>query len=242
MTGSGDWAARPKTFLLGWGLPLLIVLPTVFIATPSWLATTLWTGAFIWMGLGCVLNARRCHRRHCYISGPVLLLGALTVPLVGLGVVSLGPNGFTIVTFGTILLAGLAMVPEFIWGKYAKPAQGGTLKTDLAAAGGLIGAIAASSCCIVPLVLFALGISGAWIGALTVLAPYQPIFIALTLGFLGYGYYLVYWRPKKTACAGDAACARPLPSRLVKFSLWTASLLVAAALAFPYAAPYFLKT
>ena len=33
------------------------------------------------------------------------------------------------------------------------------------AAGGLIGALAASSCCILPLVLFALGVSGAWIGA-----------------------------------------------------------------------------
>jgi len=29
----------------------------------------------------CVLNARRCHRLHCYISGPVFLLGAVA-PLV----------------------------------------------------------------------------------------------------------------------------------------------------------------
>jgi len=42
------------------------------------------------------------------------------------------------------------------------------------AAGGVIGALAASSCCIVPLALFALGISGAWIGNLTALAPSLP--------------------------------------------------------------------
>jgi mercuric ion transport protein len=50
----------------------------------------------------------------------------------------------------------------------------------LAAAGGILAAIAASSCCIVPLLLFGLGVSGAWIGNLTRLAPYQPIFVAMT--------------------------------------------------------------
>ncbi|WP_342634038.1 mercuric transporter MerT family protein [Mesorhizobium waimense] len=41
----------------------------------------------------------------------------------------------------------------------------------LLVAGGLLGALAASSCCIVPLVLFSLGIGGAWISNLTALAP-----------------------------------------------------------------------
>jgi hypothetical protein len=50
----------------------------------------------------------------------------------------------------------------------------------LIAAGGLLGALAASSCCILPLVLFSLGVSGAWIGNFTRLAPYQPYFIAAT--------------------------------------------------------------
>jgi len=46
----------------------------------------------------------------------------------------------------------------------------------LMAAGGLLGALAASSCCILPLTLFGLGMSGAWIGNFTQLAPYQPYF------------------------------------------------------------------
>ncbi len=104
------------------------------------------------------------------------------------------------------------------------------------AAGGLLGALAASSCCIVPLVLFALGIGGAWIGNLTALAPYQPIFVVVTLGFLGTGYYLAYRRPK-AACADAAACARPSPNRFVKLALWVATVLVLAAIAFPYVAP-----
>ena len=109
------------------------------------------------------------------------------------------------------------------------------------AAGGVLGALASSSCCIVPLVLFSLGLGGAWVGNLTALAPYQPIFVAITLVFLGTGFYLVYLRPKR-ACAEGKACARPLPSRIVRTSLWLATVLVATALAFPYIAPTLLGT
>ena len=84
-------------------------------------------------------------------------------------------------------------------------------KARITAAGGILGALAASTCCIVPLILFSLGVSGAWIGNLTALEPYKPIFIVITLGFLGYGYWIVYCRPNAYA-VGDT-CARPLPSR-----------------------------
>jgi mercuric ion transport protein len=110
----------------------------------------------------------------------------------------------------------------------------------LMAAGGLVGALAASSCCILPLVLFSLGVSGAWIGNFTRLAPYQPYFIAVTIGCLGYGYWLVH-RSTKPACADGDACARPLPDRLVKTGLIVASLLAVAALGFDFLAPLFLN-
>jgi len=99
----------------------------------------------------------------------------------------------------------------------------------LTAIGGILGAIAASSCCIAPLVLFSLGISGAWIGNLTALAPYQPYFIVATLACLGYGYWLVY-RRKTIACAEGAACAGPLPSHIVKAGLVLATILVGGAI------------
>jgi mercuric ion transport protein len=110
----------------------------------------------------------------------------------------------------------------------------------LTAIGGILGAIAASSCCIAPLVLFSLGIGGAWIGNLTALAPYQPYFIAATLACLGYGYWLVY-RRKEIACA-EAACARPLPNRIVKAGLALATILVAGAIAFDLFAPLLLNS
>ncbi|MER9647969.1 mercuric transporter MerT family protein [Mesorhizobium sp. M0199] len=109
----------------------------------------------------------------------------------------------------------------------------------LIAVGGILGALAASSCCIVPLILFSLGIGGAWIGNLTALAPYKPFFVTGTAGLLGYGFYLVYWKPRR-ACADGAACARPIPSRFVQLALWIATVLVLAAFAFDYIAPLLL--
>ncbi|MDQ3960658.1 MAG: mercuric transporter MerT family protein, partial [Pseudomonadota bacterium] len=58
--------------------------------------------------------------------------------------------------------------------------------------GSITAALAASSCCVIPLVLFTLGVSGAWISHLTALAPYQPLFVVLTLAFLAWGFWMVY--------------------------------------------------
>ena len=67
----------------------------------------------------------------------------------------------------------------------------------LVAVGGILGAIAASSCCIIPLVLFSLGIGGAWICNLTALAPYKPLFVAATAGMLGSVSYTHLTLPTK---------------------------------------------
>src|SRR5882757_6175219 len=114
-------------------------------------------------------------------------------------------------------------------------------RQSLMAAGGLLGALAASSCCMLPLVLFGLGVSGAWIGNFTRLAAYQPYFIAATLAFLGYGYWLVY-RSSTRACTDGEACARPLSSRIVKTSLIVATILVVAALGLDFIASLFLNS
>ena len=111
----------------------------------------------------------------------------------------------------------------------------------LVAAGGILGALAASSCCILPLMLFSLGVSGAWIGNFTQLAPYQPYFIAATITLLGYGYWLVY-RSSKVACVDGEACARPLSNRLVMGGLIVATVLVIVAIGFDLLAPLLLNS
>lgn len=133
-------------------------------------------------------------------------------------------------------MAGVAAAPTDL----PTSERGEAGRQRLIAVGGIFGALAASSCCIVPLILFSLGIGGAWIGNLTALAPYKPIFVAGTAGLLGYGFYLVYWKPRP-ACADGAACAHTIPSRLVQLALWIATVLVIAAFAFDYIAPLLLR-
>ena len=115
-------------------------------------------------------------------------------------------------------------------------------KNSLVATGGILGAIAASSCCLLPLVLTLLGISGAWMANLRALQPYQPVFIVITIIFLSYGFYLVYWKPN-LAVAEGTACARPIVSTaVVRASLWIATAIVLVAATFnywfPLALPY----
>jgi mercuric ion transport protein len=109
----------------------------------------------------------------------------------------------------------------------------------LAAAGGILAALGAASCCVVPFALFTLGVSGAWIGNLTALEPYQPLFATIAAACLGYGFYMVYRRPKN-ACAEGSCCASLSSSRLAKIGLWTAFVLVLIAIGFPRIAALFL--
>jgi mercuric ion transport protein len=112
-------------------------------------------------------------------------------------------------------------------------------RSGLAATGGVAGALAASACCILPLVLFSLGVGGVWVGRLAALSPYQPWFIGFAALSIGYGFWQVYHRPT-AGCAKGAACARPPQRRLIKTALWSATVLTAIALAYPYALPYLL--
>ena len=120
-----------------------------------------------------------------------------------------------------------------------RSAEAAERSTRLLAAGGIIAALGAASCCVVPFALFTLGVSGAWIGNLTALEPYQPIFAAVAAGLIGYGFYLVYGKPK-VACAEDSYCARPNAGRIAKIGLWVATALFLVAIGFPKLAPYFL--
>jgi mercuric ion transport protein len=116
--------------------------------------------------------------------------------------------------------------------------MGSDRKRNAAAAGGVIGAVLASSCCIGPLVLIMLGASGPWIGNLTALKAYQPVFVSVTLVFLGFGFWHVYGK-SKLACDEGSHCATPTADRVVKISLWLATVLVAIALTTNLWAPLF---
>lgn len=111
----------------------------------------------------------------------------------------------------------------------------------LLSVGGILAALGAASCCVVPFALFVAGVSGAWIGDLTALKPYQ-LFIGLAVACLGGGYYAVYRRPKAGDCVEGSYCARPSSRRTAKTGLFVATVLTVIAVGFPYAARLFLDS
>mgnify|MGYP006167509711 FL=1 len=104
------------------------------------------------------------------------------------------------------------------------------------ALGGLA-AILASTCCLGPLLLITLGFSGAWIGNLSVLEPYRPLFIGAALVALFFAYRRIF-RPAQ-ACAPGEVCAIPQVRTSYKLLYWLVAALVLVALGFPYILPLF---
>lgn len=102
---------------------------------------------------------------------------------------------------------------------------------------GGLAAILASTCCLGPLVLVALGVSGAWIGNLTRLEPYRPFFIAGALVALFFAGRQIF-RPAE-ACQPGEVCAVPANRLVYKIIFGVVSVLVLIALVFPYVVKFF---
>ncbi len=98
-------------------------------------------------------------------------------------------------------------------------------------------ALLASTCCLAPLVLITLGFSGAWVSKLTVLAPYQPIFIGAALVALFFAWKRI-WRPA-TNCAPGEACALPRIKRAHQLLFVGVCVLLLVVFVFPFIAPWF---
>lgn len=95
------WLANYLALAAGWLLPS---------ARP-----VLWSVGLAAAGILCVVNAARCARLHCHITGPVFLLGSLLSILNAARVISVSWN-----FLGLGVLAGVAIgyAPELIVGKY----------------------------------------------------------------------------------------------------------------------------
>jgi hypothetical protein len=113
--------------------------------------------------------------------------------------------------------------------------------------GTVLSAIMASSCCWLPPILLAVGVSGA--GIASALAAYRPLFMVVTFGFLGTAFYFTY-RPRHGSAGAADCCAVPsaeadaagtrLPRRfrfnmmtMNKVMLWAVTALAVVFLFFP---------
>ena len=98
-------------------------------------------------------------------------------------------------------------------------------------------AILASTCCLGPLLLVALGFSGAWIGNLTVLEPYRPLFIGAAVVALFFAWRRIFLPAQD--CKPGEMCSIPQVRSAYKLVFRVVTAMVLAALAFPYVLPMF---
>ena len=102
---------------------------------------------------------------------------------------------------------------------------------------GGLAALFASACCLGPLVLITLGISGAWISRLSQLGPMQPVFLAAAVVALVLAWRRI-WRPA-AVCLPGQVCARPAVKRVYKLFFAAVVALLTFALVFPFIAHWF---
>jgi hypothetical protein len=112
-----DWARRPLDTFLWWVLPIAIGMSAGLLRLPVRSAAIVWAVSFAWMATGCILNAIRCHRLHCYISGPIFLLATVVAGLLAAGV-NFGLHALNNTVSIAFVLALLSFVPELIWKRY----------------------------------------------------------------------------------------------------------------------------
>lgn len=123
MTGPCDPNRRDlasgASALIIWWLPTVILVTTAFSFSNSPILAAIWPVLLSWMGGVCLVNAKRCGRRHCYATGPFFLVLAVVSLLYGFRILPLGPSGWR--TLAVVLLVGscaLCCLPEWIWGRY----------------------------------------------------------------------------------------------------------------------------
>jgi len=111
-------SSRWRVFILYW-LPAIAIVVAGASAISSGWRTVVWTVALATMGAACIVNAVRCGRVHCYLTGPFFLLMALVALSYGLGILHLGGNGWNLLGLTTLIGAiALWCLPEMFLGKY----------------------------------------------------------------------------------------------------------------------------
>ncbi|MFT6164020.1 MAG: mercuric ion transport protein [Zhongshania aliphaticivorans] len=83
---------------------------------------------------------------------------------------------------------------------------------------GVIAAVGAGLCCAGPFVLLLLGVSGSWIGNLTLLEPFRPILLVVVLVLFSFAAWKVY-RPIED-CEPGTACAIPQVRKRRQVIFW----------------------
>ena len=131
------------------------------------------------------------------------------------------------------------MVRDLEWNEKGWLGMQPPLSTKLALAAGVLAGIGASACCVGPLLLLSLGIGGAWIGHVTALEPYRPVFIVLTVLFFGIAFRKLYLAPR--SCALDDHCVANRTRHVHRIVFWILLPLTLGFVASPWILPIFYR-
>ncbi len=112
-----DWRITGIAF----GLPILAIVASGLPGVAESWQTGIWVGSLVVMGAACIVNAFRCGRVHCYLTGPFFIVMAIVALFYGLGMLRLGAHGWSTISVAVIVGALLlCCVPEALFGRYRR--------------------------------------------------------------------------------------------------------------------------
>lgn len=120
-----DRTGTPRDILSHWHvgvalywIPVLVLIVSGFLNIDQIWRTIIWTAALTTMAAGCIVNAFRCGRVHCYVTGPFFLIMAIFILVRGLDT-PIGDEGWNMIAL-TVLVGTsvLWFVPEMFFGRY----------------------------------------------------------------------------------------------------------------------------
>jgi hypothetical protein len=119
--GAVDWASGVRGCMT-FGIPAAILLISPTISTRY--LVIVWPALLTFMGVACLLNARRCGRTHCYVTGPFFLILAGIALLYGIDILPLGARGWSTLS-AAFVIGGVTLccVPEMLLGRYRSSAS-----------------------------------------------------------------------------------------------------------------------
>ena len=109
---------RLITVLVFWFPIAALIVSGALRISNEWRAAV-WGIALTTIGIGCLVNAVRCGRVHCYFTGPFFLAMAILTLLYGFHIARIGAYGWNLISL-TVLVGGLLLcyVPEVLIGRY----------------------------------------------------------------------------------------------------------------------------
>jgi hypothetical protein len=116
-----DLVAGRSTFLVLWGLPLLVIIVTAALPLASDKRAVAWAASFSVAGVACLVNARRSGRIHCSLTGPYFVGLAIVTLVQAYAGLPLGVVGWWLIAAALAIGTPLMwIIPERRRGRYGE--------------------------------------------------------------------------------------------------------------------------